>query len=157
MIQSDKIHLCRVISSGLTGTTIMTFFSYLVSETKNKNFKEPELLGKLLYRLIPQINKKYSTIAGWNIHYTVGFLFASVYAELWKEKRRGASLESGLLMGGLSGLLAVIVWKLSFKLHPAPPRISFRKYYGHLLITHFVFGAFASIGFNMIRLKDFKK
>ena len=99
--------------------------------------------------MIPELNKKYSRIAGWNIHYGVGLVFAVFYAKLWKKKKTGATIKSGLLLGGLTGLLAIIVWKYTFKLHPFPPKINFRKYYMHLLLAHFIFGAFASIGYNM--------
>ena len=52
------------------------------------------------------------------------------------------------MLGGLSGILAIIIWKSTFKLHPAPPKIQTGKYYGHLLITHFIFGAFAVLGYK---------
>jgi hypothetical protein len=146
---SKKIYLAKVLFAGLTGTTFMTLFSYLVSETKEENFKEPELLGKLLYRLIPDLNKQNSRFAGWSLHYVVGFIFAFLYARLWEERKIKPTVESGLMLGGLSGVLAIIVWKSTFKLHPLPPKIYAGKYYGHLLITHFIFGAFAVLGYKL--------
>ena len=150
LVSKNHINPGKVISAGLVGTTFMTLFSYLVSEMQKENFKEPELLGKMLNRLIPQFNSKTSQVAGWNIHYTVGLLFAVFYAQLWEKRKRKPTLKSGILLGGLSGILAFVVWRYTFKFHPVPPKIHFRKYYGHLLVTHIVFGAFASIGYNLI-------
>ena len=139
------------ISAGLTGTTLMTSFSYLVAQSQKENFREPELLAILLRRLIPELNKKYSKIAGWNIHYAVGIAFAMIYAALWEKSKLKASVKSGLLFGGLSGLLAIVVWNATFRLHPAPPNVEFKRYYGHLFVAHLVFGAFASIGYKIAK------
>jgi hypothetical protein len=153
MKEINNPDVAKVISAAVTGTTFMTLFSYLVSETKNKQFKEPRLLATLLYRLTPQINKQMSQVAGWGIHYSVGFIFAVLYAEKWRAEENEATVRSGLMLGGLSGLFAIIVWRSVFTLHPVPPKINYKKYYGHLLLAHFIFGAFTSIGYNMISSK----
>ncbi len=154
MKEMDNGDLAKVILGGITGTTFMTLFSYLLSETNNEQFKEPQLLATLLDRLPPQTNKQISRAAGWGIHYSVGFAFAALYAKKWRSEKGAATIKSGLILGGLSGLLAIAGWHSVFKLHPAPPKINFKKYYGHLLLAHIVFGAFASIGYNMIRSKS---
>lgn len=151
MTQIINRELLKVTSSAVTGTTCMTLFSYIVSETQEEKFKEPQLLAQLLGRLVPEINKQMSLVAGWSIHYSVGLAFAILYAKKWRAQEHKATIKSGLILGGFSGLLAVMVWRSVFKLHPAPPRISFKKFYGHILLAHFIFGAFASAGYNMIR------
>lgn len=145
--------IAEVISAAVTGTTFMTLFSYLVSETNEEKFKEPQLLATLLYRLAPQIDKQMSQVAGWGMHYSVGFIFAVLYAKKWRKEKSKATIKSGLILGGLSGLFSIVVWQSVFKLHPAPPKINYKKYYGHLLLAHIVFGAFATIGYNFMRSK----
>lgn len=137
---------CKVIVSGLTGTTFMTAFSYYVSAAKNENFREPQLLAILAKRMIPSLSRKEALIIGWKLHYDVGLLFVSCYAAVWKKSRPG--ILSGLLLGALSGLIGIAVWKTVFSLHPNPPRIKYGNYYGHLFVTHLVFGAFAGIGYK---------
>ena len=150
-IEKDQAAL-TVISAGITGTSVMTLFSYLVSELQKENFREPEILARLLYRIAPQINKQFSHVAGWSLHYSVGFLFAICYAKLWGRKK-GSSVRSGLLLGGLTGILAIIVWKTTLAMHPSPPKIKFRRFYGHILVAHLVFGCFASIGYRLMSSK----
>jgi hypothetical protein len=129
----------------------MTLFSYLVSETKNENFREPELLAKLLHRIIPELKKEYSHLAGWNLHYAVGIVFTIIYSILWKKTKLKPGLKTGFVFGGISGILAVIVWKLTFAIHPNPPKTSYKKYYRHLFVTHLVFGIFTAIGYSLLR------
>lgn len=151
MQATNNHQTAKIVSAGLTGTTAMTLFSYLVSEIKDEKFKEPRLLAELLHRIEPGLNKKTSHIVGWNLHYAVGLMFAILYAQQWDRKQQKATIASGLLLGGLSGIFAIVVWRSVFKLHPSPPKIKFKRYYGHLLIAHFVFGAFASVGYNLIK------
>ena len=151
MSRLTNTHTGAAISAGLSGTTLMTSFSYLVARSQKENFREPELLAILLRRLIPELNKKYSKIAGWNIHYAIGIAFAIIYATLWESGKLKASVKSGLLLGGLSGLLAIVVWNATFRLHPFPPNVKFKRYYGHLFLAHLVFGAFASIGYKIAK------
>jgi hypothetical protein len=142
-------HLENVFFAGLAGTSSMTLFSYLVSEWQGENFKEPELLGRLLQPLIPELKKKHTELAGWNLHYLVGFIFSFVYARIWAETKLKPNLKSGLFLGAVSGVVGLLTWKLCFKIHPNPPKISFRKYYGHLLITHLVFGVCTALAYKL--------
>jgi hypothetical protein len=150
MTQSNhRLRSDKIILAGFTGTSFMTLFSYLVSEVQEENFKEPELLGKLLQTLAPDVNKDLGRFIGWNLHYFVGFIFAFLYASLWERTKVRPTLKSGLILGALSGMVGLTVWKLCFRVHPNPPKINFKRYYGHLLATHLIFGVFTVIGYNL--------
>ncbi|WP_423146036.1 hypothetical protein [Rubrolithibacter danxiaensis] len=142
-----------IVSSGLTGTSAMTLFSYIVSENKEKNFKEPEVLAQLLQNMLPQIKKEPTQVAGWSMHYSMGMIFALIYEYLWQERKVKPTIKNGLILGGLSGLAGIMVWKLVFKIHPNPPKLHFNRYYGHLFLAHLVFGTFAAIGHNLVQNK----
>lgn len=129
----------------------MTLFSYVTSTIKKENFKEPELLGMLLYDILPHLKKQHRDIIGWNLHYLVGLTFAFLYAKIWEDSGIKPTLKSGLILGALSGILGISVWKLCFRIHPHPPKISFRRYYGHLLVTHLIFGVFTVLGYSLRR------
>ena len=105
----------EILTSGLTGTTFMTLFSYLVSLADGENFSEPERLRQLAGRLVPKLDKQQSQALGWLGHYGVGLLFALVYVELWRRGKLKPHLKTNLWPGGHSGLLAVAVWKTTFK------------------------------------------
>jgi Na+/proline symporter len=141
----------EILTSGLAGTTFMTLFSYLVSLADGENFSEPERLGQLTGRLIPKLDKQQSQALGWLGHYGVGLLFALVYAELWRRGKLKPDLKTNLWLGALSGLLAVAVWKTTFKMHPLPPSLSFNKYYLQLVPAHLVFAVFAGIGYQILK------
>lgn len=152
------MNILRTILAGLTGTSVMTLFSYLVSRKENKEFKEPVILSKLLTGGLP--NRKNNDLYGWALHYAVGLIFSSVYDRLWQRTSLSPSTSTGLILGGITGLVGIGVWSIAFKLHPDPPHVPQKKYYGHLLAAHLFFGVFAALAyrkFNAITRKSWKK
>ena len=147
----------EIFIPALVGTTFMTVFSHLIGDIEQENFSEPDLLAKLFNRLVKESPKELSTIVGWNAHYLVGALFASVYAELWDKEKLKPTVKNGLLLGGVSGIAAIAVWGATFKLHPAPPGINFKKYYTQLWFAHIVFGVCATLAYKMIKDHEQKK
>ena len=49
--------LSKIAGAALAGTTAMTLFSYAVSDARNKQFREPEILAKLIKRLLQMQDK----------------------------------------------------------------------------------------------------
>ncbi|MBK0379254.1 hypothetical protein [Mucilaginibacter segetis] len=141
----------EILLTGVSGTTFMTLFSYLVSLAAEENFSEPERLGQLANRLIPKLDEEQSQALGWLGHYAVGLLFAMVYVELWRSGKLRPDWKTGLWLGGLSGLLAVAVWKATFKAHPLPPSLRFNTYYLQLVPAHIVFALFAGLGYQLLK------
>lgn len=139
----------KILLSGITGTSAMTLFSYWVSESKNKNFSEPEILSQLMKRFPTNITKTQADIAGWCIHYAIGIVFALMYYETWKISKTKPTIPSGALLGALSGLAGIAAWQITFAVHPNPPAKNLKKYFGHLLIAHIVFGIFSTIPFTL--------
>src|SRR5665647_1829838 len=113
----------NVLLASLAGTTAMTLFSYVTSRKKNKNFREPDVLGKMVYRVVPEIEKPLSTIAGWVLHGGAGLFFAAVYESLLKDTKVKPTVPYGLLTGGVNGAVALLIWKAKFRLHPYTPQI----------------------------------
>jgi hypothetical protein len=148
MNQPSKTSVKKISAGALAGTSVMTAFSYLITNEKNREFREPVLLGILLKKVIPSMSKKNSTIGGWLIHYGVGFLFAAAYHQLWKRTKFNPTAFSGLMLGGINGVIGVAAWRATFKLHPDPPKILYKNYYGHLLLAHLVFGLGTAIGYR---------
>jgi hypothetical protein len=143
----------KILTSAIAGTTAMTLFSYIVSDSKKENFREPEVLAKMIKKLVPQTEKETAQLEGWLTHYGIGLLFCLMYVYLWKN-RIYPTLKSGLLLGAASGGLGIAAWHLTFKAHPNPPFKNLKKYYGHLFLAHLIFGAFAVTGNNLIREKN---
>jgi hypothetical protein len=144
----------NTLIAATAGTTLMTLFSYLVSLAADKNFSEPEHLGTMIHRFIPGKSKKATQVAGWGAHYAVGLLFVLVYRELWNNGKIKRSIKNGVILGALSGALAVLVWKTTLKIHPAPPWIDFTNFYIQLVPAHIVFAVCATL---TSRLYDARK
>jgi len=146
-----------ILLSGITGTTIMTFFSYLVSEKKSRNFREPLLLSKIFERGIPPLNVKEGKVAGWTFHYLVGIIFSFLYEASWKHSGIKPGLSEGACIGAVSGIVAIIAWDAVLRLHPDPPEVSKGRYYPHLFLAHVIFGAFAVAGRELARRDGFNE
>lgn len=138
----------KILFAGIVGTSAMTLFSYLVSERKNRNFKEPELLGQLIERLPIKSSNQSAQLAGWGIHYAIGISFMACYSEIWKQTGINPTPYSGALLGAVNGLVGVTGWKLMFEAHPNPPAKELKPFFGHLILAHVVFGVFNVIGYK---------
>ena len=140
--------LNTIICTGVIATSAMTLYSYVLSAIRDKDFSEPETLGELVRKLVPIIKKKYTVITGWSAHYLVGIIFAICYIYLWEKKKIKPTVENGLLIGGISGLVAIAVWKTVIAMHPNPPARDYKRYYLQLLPAHLVFGVAASLAYS---------
>jgi hypothetical protein len=54
----------NVVAGAIAGTAAMTLFSYFLSSKKDKDFREPALLGKMVKRILPGSEETVSEIAG---------------------------------------------------------------------------------------------
>jgi hypothetical protein len=129
----------NVLLAAACGTAAMTLFSYLVSRKKNKDFREPRLLGKMVYRAVPEIKKPQSKVTGWILHCATGLTFTIIYTYLLKDTKLKANVPDGVVLGLINGVVAVGIWKATFSLHPDPPQIQFDDFYKHLVLAHVVF------------------
>ncbi|PKQ43627.1 hypothetical protein [Confluentibacter flavum] len=137
------IQIGKTLISAIVGTTAMTLFSYLVSESKNKNFREPQIMGQLVERLPTSDSKESAHMAGWGMHYATGILFMLIYIKLLEKTGAKPTLTSGALLGVTSGLAGILGWKGMFEGHPNPPAKNLKAFFGHLMLAHVVFGVFS--------------
>jgi hypothetical protein len=138
----------KLLFAGFSGTSVMTLFSYVVSAVQREQFREPQILSQLIQRLVPAQGKKISKAEAWLLHYSIGLLFNLVYDRIWQNTRFKPSNLHGLVLGALSGVVGMTVWKTTLELHPDPPGINFRKFGPHLLVTHLVFSIFSTIAYR---------
>lgn len=137
----------KILLPAFLGTTAMSIFSYLVSDAKGENYREPIVLGNMLSKLKPELEKPDAALAGWVLHYAAGVAFATIYHEIWKRQLVKPTLGSGVGLGAASGLAGIAIWKIAFDVHPDPPKKNLKRYFTHLFWAHWVFGAFAALGY----------
>ena len=143
------MNVTKIISAGIIATSMMTLFSYWISEDKDKQFREPALLAILLKRILKSNNDKAFLLSGWIIHYNVGLLFTLLYDQLWQKTKPKPSVANGMMLGILCGLFGKEVWKTVLRLHPNPPPIDRKSYFSHLVLAHAIFGIFAALGYRL--------
>jgi hypothetical protein len=115
-----------------------------------ENYREPEHLATMISRIAPGLSKNAAKIAGWGAHVAMGFIFASVYVELWETRKIKHTIVNGLVLGLVSGLLGLVIWKATFKAHPLPPLLKFDHYYLQRIPAHIVFALMATITYRVI-------
>lgn len=136
--------LIQIIFAAITGTSLMTLFSYFLANATGKQFREPVLLSKLIQ---PSKGEEVPKVAGWLLHYGVGIIFVISYHFVWFLEIIDTTLLSGSILGFFSGLVAVAGWWGMFYLYPNPPSIDFKWYYVQLIVAHIIFGIGATAGY----------
>lgn len=143
----------RIVVGAFTGTTIMTLFSYYLSHKLGRQFKEPDLLNRLILRSgIAYIPAKATPAAGWIIHYAVGTAFLILFHLVWQFTPADPVLVHGMIMGFFSGFIGIAGWKWLFRLRDHPPPVNLQEYFIQLPAAHVVFGVGAVIGYTLFPL-----
>lgn len=133
--------ITELVLAGIAGTTAFTLFSYAVAEVTGKKYKEPRLLGHMLDKTVDELDHKEAQVAGWATHYLTGLVFVAGYKMIINQTGIKPNVVNGMMIGGLSGFPAALLWDASLRLHPAPPRKPSWDYYAQLLVGHVIFGA----------------
>jgi len=132
----------------------MTASSALMSLLPHEEFREPDQLAKLIGRILPFLSGPAKVVAGWGAHYAMGFLFAAVYVELWEKREIEHSIRNGMILGLVSGLLGLLIWKATFSIHPLPPNNRKLDFYLQRIPAHVVFALGATIAYRMAVAND---
>ncbi len=133
----------------------MTFFSYLLSNKENKQFREPEMLNSLLKgsKIFSNSIEK-NHVLGWLIHYTIGFAFVVVFVFLYHTDWIEFNILSLLIFRICAGILGIIGWQIMFLLNSDPPKIHLKYFYLQLIIAHLVFSLFLMLSFYFFKTNN---
>ena len=131
----------KIIIAGVVGTTFMTLYSYLQAKKENQQYVEPVMINKLIdnSKNLPSLEDEELHPAGWLLHYATGIAFVSFYWLLWKKALTKPTLPKIIILGSLSGIMGILVWKYLFAQHDRPPKNYRYGYYRQLLIAHIIF------------------
>lgn len=133
--------IIKILIATLIGTSLMTLFSYAVSEAFRKLFKEPVLLNLLRDRAgMVDISDARKDAFGWILHFLVGLAFVIIYDRIWAWTDLEPSWLNGLIFGAVSGVVGILSWMTMFALHPREPKNDFKHYYWQLFFAHIIFG-----------------
>ncbi len=131
----------KIIIAGIVGTTFMTLYSYLRSKKENEEYVEPVLINGFIDNSenLPSVSQEDSHPAGWGLHYATGIVFVGAYWLLWRKVLVKPTIGRILIIGSLSGLVGIAVWKLLFAQHDRPPHTDHQSYYKQLFTAHIIF------------------
>lgn len=138
----------KLIIPGLTATTAMTGYSYLAAKYEQQAIQLPKVLGLLLKDVLPGRYQDQHQAAGWLTHYAIGIGWAGVCRYAYGKLRSRSVSKDMLVIGFTSGITAITVWKLMFKLHPKPPHTPMPALMRHLFIAHIIYGAVLTLFFQ---------
>lgn len=142
--------LAKIAVAGATGTTVMTAGSELMSFLLKENFSEPDHLETMVSRVAPHLSKDAKKIAGWGSHFAMGFVFATIFVELWDQKKIKHNLKNALILGTLAGVFGALIWKGTFKAHPLPPWIKYSRFYLQRIPAHIIFTVGATLAYKLM-------
>lgn len=135
----------KIIIAGIVGTTFMTLYSYLKAKKENQEYVEPIMINKLIDKSdnLPDIKDNYTHPAGWVMHYATGISFMALYYLLWKKALHKPNAGKIAIIGSISGLTGIAVWKFLLTQHDRPPHNYRYGYYKQLFFAHITFTLFA--------------
>ncbi|MDR7131066.1 hypothetical protein J2X69_003425 [Algoriphagus sp. 4150] len=146
----DIKHFLITIFSGVVGAIAMTIIMYLYSSLSPSFTKVIHILGNMLVG-----ERNYYTpgrnalIAGTITHVGVGVFFSFSYFLLWNWGVFEISLQDSILIGAISGAVAILVWKGYLSVHSNPPKFSQLHYFLALFLAHIVF---AVVSVNVLQM-----
>jgi hypothetical protein len=139
--------LLKILVGTIAGTSALTTTSYKLSELRNKQFREPELINSFLKKKFGlDIPKDHPN--GWIIHFIVGALFLAAYDKVWSTDGINKTIKSDILLGTVTGLVGVAAWKLISKLEPRMKALKKDEYYLQLFISHVIFSLMSSTAYG---------
>lgn len=118
------------ISAGLLATAAMTAFSYSLSAVTGRNYREPDLLARIL-----RTETTDHPLAGWLMHAAFGSAWAPVELPYLEKAPNRDVLKPVLAL--LSAAAAILTWELLFR--ASRYRGSRRRFLLHLFPAHFVY------------------
>jgi hypothetical protein len=142
MTISSQVAL-QIWLAGTAGTTAMTAAVLAVAATSRHELNVLKILGTMLTGGAKEdgsCSKAPSTFAlGIATHYAVGYLFAVVYFWLWNNNIMSHDFVTTTLLGFLTGVFGIVVWRVYFAIHRRPPAVPLVIYLTCICLSHILF------------------
>jgi len=136
-------YILVAVMSGITGTTIMTAFMLILRMVTRRQLNVITILGTMLTGSTTADGKCVTTprvlITGTIAHYFVGIFFSFVYLWLWNNHIVGDDWWTTTILGFVTGLVGIAVWRTYFYIHRHPPQVPLRIYLAAILLAHVIF------------------
>lgn len=134
----------------------MTTFSYLLSASYKKLFREPVIMDFILKGIGINLTGRWHKIGGWLAHYFIGLIMVICYELLWRYTAISFGFVSGIMFGAVSGLIGIACWRAIY-LTSIHNNVSRKSYYIQLFLGHIVFAVAVVIAFKIFRYDPISK
>lgn len=149
--------LWKIAIAAFSATNIMTTFSYIISATYNKLFKEPVMLNFILANRGIVLRGKWKKAGGWIAHYCIGIFFVLIYESLWQYTPVKFGWISGLAFGAVSAGLGILGWHMIYRLPDDKPVAPLKDYYFQLFLAHIIFALAVVMAFKIFKYDPLSK
>jgi len=139
----------KILIAAFSATNIMTTFSFIVSISFKKLFREPVMLNFILDGAGISLKGRVKKIAGWLAHYLIGLAFVLVYESVWHYTDVEFGFLSGLVFGIISGFIGVSCWRLTYRLPDGNRQVPSKEYGIQLFFGHIVFAIAVVVAFKI--------
>ena len=138
------VHIRDAIIAGSTGRMAMLLLIYAGPLLGLPRIDVVSSLGSLAAP-----NKQDAVTLGGAIHFTVGILFAIIYATLWSVGIGSPTWWWGLIFGAIHGLLVIVMLLLAMRKYPPLSEIiSGLPVMVAILLNHIVFGVVVALVYS---------
>ena len=138
------VHIRDAIIAGSTGRMAMLLLIYAGPLLGLPRIDVVSSLGSLAAP-----NKQDAVTLGGAIHFTVGILFAIIYATLWSVGIGSPTWWWGLIFGAIHGLLVIVMLLLAMRRYPPLSEIiSGLPVMIAILLNHIVFGVVVALVYS---------
>lgn len=150
------MNLLKIFIAAFSATNIMTTFSYLLSSTYKRLFKEPVMMNFVLEGVGIHLKGRWHKIGSWIAHYIIGFAIVLSYEAIWRYTAVKFGFVSGLIMGVITGLIGIMCWRTIY-LTSIHEDVSRRSYYIQLFFGHIIFACAVVIAFKIFKYDPISK
>lgn len=114
--------------TGVLSTLAMTGWTELLAGSLGRPYHVIGTLGHVLQmRKVDLLRANHRRVAV-ATHFFIGGLFGILYYLLISTGVIRPDVVDGMLFGVMLGIIAIVVWYISFKVHPSPPPVSLPLY-----------------------------
>lgn len=145
------MNILKLLIAAFSATNIMTTYSYLISISFKKLFKEPVMLNFVLEGVGITPKGKWKKFSGWLAHYLIGFAMVLVYEMIWHYSDIEFGFVSGIVFGIVSGFVGVACWRLTYRLPDGNPYIRSKEYAIQLFFGHVIFAVAVVVAFKIFK------
>ncbi|OAQ39746.1 hypothetical protein A5893_09195 [Pedobacter psychrophilus] len=145
-----SIKECYIIA--ILATLAMTIFSILMTNVYKKEFREPNLIGKIVEHHIKDSPKWLSITSGYIIHFVVGFIFTSI--QLYLYLLIAPVWYNAILLGIINGIVGCIIWYFTIMIYSDVLFVKVGSFLYQLMFAHIIFSIVIMLMYILPRLNQ---